>query len=315
MDGGPKATDVTLVTGPSGVGKTILAALDRAGSEQGQHCLYVTFQDTPKQLTTMAGAFGWDIATAQESGRLANIPMGDLSLERPHDAGCATGPAFGQPRGPRRTASPSWSSPPRRPERFPAFYGAAWWSGVDWPSSLVTSRAGAGRAWPACPRRCGPRRPRSGPNAGYFAGQHEERISFAIGAKRIAPLWRLLTASPTTPGTTPSAWTMRRSPSPGTARPGGRRIPGCWGPPRRGTGFRRPQVTAAPHPAPGPACPAPARAGRRRRDLRLLVHHDEFRRDVPAKAVTAAHWYRHRTTIGPAPSGGGPTSTRVGAPA
>ena len=34
-------------------------------------------------------------------------------------------------------------------------------------------------------------------DAGYFAGQlaraaHKERIAFAIGAKRIAPLWRLL---------------------------------------------------------------------------------------------------------------------------
>ena len=35
-------------------------------------------------------------------------------------------------------------------------------------------------------------------DAGYFAGQlaraaHDEHIAFAIGAKRIAPLWRLLT--------------------------------------------------------------------------------------------------------------------------
>ena len=34
-------------------------------------------------------------------------------------------------------------------------------------------------------------------DAGYFAGQlaraaHEEKIAFAIGAKRMAPLWRLL---------------------------------------------------------------------------------------------------------------------------
>ena len=34
-------------------------------------------------------------------------------------------------------------------------------------------------------------------DAGYFAGQvaraaHDERIFFAIGARRIAPLWRLL---------------------------------------------------------------------------------------------------------------------------
>ncbi len=50
---------------------------------------------------------------------------------------------------------------------------------------------------------CLPRRARAGgqvalrADAGYFAGQlaraaHEERIAFAIGAKRIAPLWRLL---------------------------------------------------------------------------------------------------------------------------
>ncbi len=50
---------------------------------------------------------------------------------------------------------------------------------------------------------CLPRRAREGgqvalrADAGYFAGQlaraaHEERIAFAIGAKRIAPLWRLL---------------------------------------------------------------------------------------------------------------------------
>jgi hypothetical protein len=49
---------------------------------------------------------------------------------------------------------------------------------------------------------CLPRRARAGrvamrADAGYFAGQlaraaHDEQISFAIGAKRIAPLWRLL---------------------------------------------------------------------------------------------------------------------------
>ncbi len=42
-------------------------------------------------------------------------------------------------------------------------------------------------------------------DAGYFAGAlaraaHDEHIAFAIGAKRIAPLWRLLA------GTTEDAW-------------------------------------------------------------------------------------------------------------
>ena len=84
MDGGPKATDATLVTGPSGVGKTIFGLRWTAHAlEQGQHCLYVTFQDTPKQLTNMAGTFGWDIGAAQASGHLAisYVPMGDLDLD------------------------------------------------------------------------------------------------------------------------------------------------------------------------------------------------------------------------------------------
>ena len=43
----------------------------------------MTFQDTPKQLTNMAGTFGWDIGAAQASGRLAisYVPMGDLDLD------------------------------------------------------------------------------------------------------------------------------------------------------------------------------------------------------------------------------------------
>jgi circadian clock protein KaiC len=84
MNGGPKATDATLVTGPSGVGKTIFGLRWTAHAlEQGQRCLYVTFQDTPKQLTSMAGSFGWDIGAAQASSRLAisYVPMGDLDLD------------------------------------------------------------------------------------------------------------------------------------------------------------------------------------------------------------------------------------------
>ena len=68
-------------------------------------------------------------------------------------------------------------------------------------------------------------------DAGYFAGQlaraaHDEHICFAIGARRIAPLWRLPAASPTTTGTMRSRWTMPRSPWPITARTGGPRTPG-----------------------------------------------------------------------------------------
>ena len=69
-------------------------------------------------------------------------------------------------------------------------------------------------------------------DAGYFAGAlaraaHDERISFAIGAKRIAPLWRLLAGIAEDTGMTPLTWTARRSPSRSTARTGGPRTPGC----------------------------------------------------------------------------------------
>ena len=51
MGGGTKAGDATLVMGPSGVGKTIFGLRWIAqGLEQGEHCLYVTFQDTADQL-------------------------------------------------------------------------------------------------------------------------------------------------------------------------------------------------------------------------------------------------------------------------
>jgi circadian clock protein KaiC len=84
MSGGPKATDATLIAGPSGVGKTIFGLRWVAqGLEEEQHCLYVTFQDTPKQLTDMAASFGWDLGGAQAAGRLAisYVPMGDLDLD------------------------------------------------------------------------------------------------------------------------------------------------------------------------------------------------------------------------------------------
>src|SRR5439155_15091098 len=54
-----------------------------------------------------------------------------------------------------------------------------------------------GRALAALPARARAGRVALRADAGYFAGQlaraaHAEGISFAIGAKRIAPLWRLL---------------------------------------------------------------------------------------------------------------------------
>jgi hypothetical protein len=57
-------------------------------------------------------------------------------------------------------------------------------------------------------------------DAGYFAGQlaraaHDEHIFFAIGAKRIAPLWRLLDGI-TIAAVVPAA---RPAPAPGDGMP------------------------------------------------------------------------------------------------
>ncbi len=84
MAGGPAAGDANLILGPSGAGKTIFALRYVAeGVEKGEHCLYVTFQDTEDQLIAMAAGFGWDLQTARAAGQLtiSYVPMGSLDLD------------------------------------------------------------------------------------------------------------------------------------------------------------------------------------------------------------------------------------------
>jgi circadian clock protein KaiC len=84
MGGGAKQGDATLLTGPSGVGKTIFGLRWLAeGMERTQRCLYVTFQDTAHQLAGAAAAFGWDLtsASAAENVSISYVPMGDLDLD------------------------------------------------------------------------------------------------------------------------------------------------------------------------------------------------------------------------------------------
>src|ERR1700761_537618 len=84
MPGGMRRGDATLVMGPSGVGKTTLALRwVTQGLEDGETCLFVTFQDTADHLTDMGAAFGWDLNAAQAAGRLviSYVAMGDLDLD------------------------------------------------------------------------------------------------------------------------------------------------------------------------------------------------------------------------------------------
>jgi circadian clock protein KaiC len=84
MPGGMRRGDASLVMGPSGVGKTTLALRwVTQGLEDGETCLFVTFQDTAEHLTEMGRAFGWDLSAAQADGRLviSYVAMGDLDLD------------------------------------------------------------------------------------------------------------------------------------------------------------------------------------------------------------------------------------------
>jgi circadian clock protein KaiC len=74
----------TLVLGPSGCGKTALALrFIVQGLEEGEGCLYVTFQESPAQLIRKAASFGWNLKPHLESGRLAiyHVPEGALDLD------------------------------------------------------------------------------------------------------------------------------------------------------------------------------------------------------------------------------------------
>ena len=84
MGGGMHRTDATAFMGPSGCGKTALALRYVAqGIEEGERCLYVSFQETQDQLLGKAASFGWDLTSARDSGQLAiyHVPQGRLDLD------------------------------------------------------------------------------------------------------------------------------------------------------------------------------------------------------------------------------------------
>jgi circadian clock protein KaiC len=62
MGGGIGAGDATVVVGPTGVGKTIFGMSFVAEAiARGEHCLYVTFQDSADRLLARAREFGWEL--------------------------------------------------------------------------------------------------------------------------------------------------------------------------------------------------------------------------------------------------------------
>jgi len=84
LGGGIPIGDLTAILGPSGSGKTIAALRFVAqGLEEGERCLYVSFQEDGDQLVKKAASFGWDFTAARDDGRLLlyHLPQGLFSLD------------------------------------------------------------------------------------------------------------------------------------------------------------------------------------------------------------------------------------------
>jgi len=83
MHGGLPKGGSTLVLGPSGCGKTAMGlGFVVEGLEDGERCLYVTFQENHNQLRRKAANFGWDLSPYLASGKLRiYVAEGALDLD------------------------------------------------------------------------------------------------------------------------------------------------------------------------------------------------------------------------------------------
>ena len=84
--GGLPRGDVTLVTGPSGAGKTVLSLqFVREGLRNGERCVYVALEETESAIRDKARAFGWnEIEEGIASGQLLirEEPIVELVIDR-----------------------------------------------------------------------------------------------------------------------------------------------------------------------------------------------------------------------------------------
>jgi circadian clock protein KaiC len=84
IGGGIPRGDSTLLIGPSGIGKTLMALrFIAAGLEQGERCLHISFQETERQVREKAAAAGWDW-TGVEGDRLVirHVPPVEVDLDQ-----------------------------------------------------------------------------------------------------------------------------------------------------------------------------------------------------------------------------------------
>jgi circadian clock protein KaiC len=84
IGGGIPRGDSTLLIGPSGVGKTLMALrFIAAGLEQGERCLHVSFQENEAQVREKAAAAGWDWSTYDDDRLvIRHIPPVEVDLDQ-----------------------------------------------------------------------------------------------------------------------------------------------------------------------------------------------------------------------------------------
>lgn len=71
IQGGFVKDNAVLLTGTSGTGKTIFCSqFLRQGLEEGDNCMFITFEERPGKIREISLDFGWDFEKYEEKGQL-----------------------------------------------------------------------------------------------------------------------------------------------------------------------------------------------------------------------------------------------------
>jgi circadian clock protein KaiC len=122
LGGGIPIGDASVLLGPSGVGKTMLALhFMAAGLERGERCLHISFQETEDQLLEKTEALGWDLTDAVRDRLIVHhVPPVELDLD---EVGALVRDELGRG-GVKRVVVDSLAElafAARETERFPAY--------------------------------------------------------------------------------------------------------------------------------------------------------------------------------------------------
>jgi circadian clock protein KaiC len=79
--GGVPIGSATIIAGPSGAGKTVIAMqFLNTGLAKGETAVYATFQESGRQLNAKARNFGWDLERAIADGKLAIVHVQPVEI-------------------------------------------------------------------------------------------------------------------------------------------------------------------------------------------------------------------------------------------